>query len=327
MKLTKPSLVITRKLPKLVEDRMVELFEDVKKNFDDTPYSRDRLQNILETCDILVPTLTDELDAELLSNPKNRVKLIANFGNGTDHIDIKCARDAGIVVTNTPNVLTSDTADIAMALIISIPRRLVEGTRRVAKNQFSEWKPTHMLGSRLLGKSLGIIGMGRIGIAVAQRAYSFGMKVHYHNRRRLEKEIEDVVQATFWGNLDEMLSEMDIISIHCPHNKDTHHLLSKKRMKILKPSSYIVNVSRSGIIDEDGLISNLEAGRIAGAGLDVFEHYPSVNRKLQKLKNVILLPHMGSATLESRIEMGEKVIINIKTFVDGHRPPDRVIFE
>ena len=327
MKLSNPSVVITRKLPKMVEDRMLELFVNVNQNVDDTPYSRDQLQEALESCDILVPTLTDELDLELLSNPKNTVKLIANFGNGTDHIDIQSARNAGIVVTNTPNVLTNDTADIAMALIISIPRRLVEGTRRVDKDQFSEWKPTHMLGSRLLGKSLGIIGMGRIGIAVAQRAYSFGMRVHYHNRRRLEKNIEDEVKATFWGDLNEMLAEMDIISIHCPHNKDTHHMISKKRIDVMKTSSYIVNVSRAGIIDESALISNLEAGKIAGAGLDVFEHYPSVNRKLQKLKNVILLPHMGSATLESRIEMGEKVMINIKTFIDGHRPPDRVIFE
>ena len=327
MKLSNPSVVITRKLPKMVEDRMLELFVNVNQNVDDTPYSRDQLQEALESCDILVPTLTDELDLELLSNPKNSVKLIANFGNGTDHIDIQSARNAGIVVTNTPDVLTNDTADIAMALIISIPRRLVEGTRRVDKDQFSEWKPTHMLGSRLLGKSLGIIGMGRIGIAVAQRAYSFGMRVHYHNRRRLEKNIEDEVKATFWGDLDEMLAEMDIISIHCPHNKDTHHMISKKRIDVMKTSSYIVNVSRAGIIDESALISNLEAGKIAGAGLDVFEHYPSVNRKLQKLKNVILLPHMGSATLESRIEMGEKVMINIKTFIDGHRPPDRVIFE
>ncbi len=327
MKLSNPSVVITRKLPKMVEDRMLELFVNVNQNVDDTPYSRDQLQEALESCDILVPTLTDELDLELLSNPKNKVKLIANFGNGTDHIDIQSARNAGIVVTNTPNVLTNDTADIAMALIISIPRRLVEGTRRVDKDQFSEWKPTHMLGSRLLGKSLGIIGMGRIGIAVAQRAYSFGMRVHYHNRRRLEKNIEDEVKATFWGDLNEMLAEMDIISIHCPHNKDTHHMISKKRIDVMKTSSYIVNVSRAGIIDESALISNLEAGKIAGAGLDVFEHYPSVNRKLQKLKNVILLPHMGSATLESRIEMGEKVMINIKTFIDGHRPPDRVIFE
>lgn len=327
MKLSNPSVVITRKLPKMVEDRMLELFVNVNQNIDDTPYSRDQLQDALETCDVLVPTLTDELDLGLLSNPKNTVKLVANFGNGTDHIDIQAARNAGIVVTNTPNVLTNDTADIAMALIISIPRRLVEGTRRVAKDQFSEWKPTHMLGSRLLGKSLGIIGMGRIGIAVAQRAYSFGMRVHYHNRRRLEKNIEDEVKAIFWDDLDEMLTEMDIISIHCPHNKDTHHMLSKKRIDVMKSSAYIVNVSRSGIIDESALISNLEAGKIAGAGLDVFEHYPSVNRKLQKLKNVILLPHMGSATLESRIEMGEKVMINIKTFIDGHRPPDRVIFE
>ena len=327
MKLSNPSVVITRKLPEMVEDRMLELFVNVNQNIDDAPYSRDQLQEALESCDILVPTLTDELDLELLSNPKNTVKLIANFGNGTDHIDIQSARNAGIVVTNTPNVLTNDTADIAMALIISIPRRLVEGTRRVAKDQFSEWKPTHMLGSRLLGKSLGIVGMGRIGIAVAQRAYSFGMRVHYHNRRRLEKNIEDEVKATFWGDLNEMLAEMDIISIHCPHNKDTHHMISKKRIDVMKSSSYIVNVSRAGIIDESALISNLEAGKIAGAGLDVFEHYPSVNRKLQKLKNVILLPHMGSATLESRIEMGEKVMINIKTFIDGHRPPDRVIFE
>jgi len=324
MTLKKPSVVVTRKLPKVVEGRMKELF-DVILNINDIPYSPSQLKSVLERCDVLVPTLTDKLDDKLLASSQNTVKLIANFGNGTDHIDIHAAHDSGIIVTNTPDVLTSDTADIAMALIISVPRRLVEGAKMVAKNQFEEWKPTHMLGGRLSGKSLGIVGMGRVGFAVAKRAHSFGINIHYHNRRRLVKDIEDEAGASYWDSLDEMLTNMDIISIHCPYNQDTKHLISESRMKLIKKNAYIINVSRADIIDENALIGMLENGRIAGAGLDVFEHYPSVNRRLKDLKNVILLPHMSSATLESRIEMGEKVIINIKTFIDGHRPPNRVI--
>mgnify|MGYP001204262474 CR=1 FL=1 len=324
MTLKKPFVVVTRRLPKIVEERMKELF-DVTLNIQDIPYSTSQLKSVIKKCDVLVPTLTDKLDYNLLSSSQNAVKLIANFGNGTDHIDIAAAHTAGVVVTNTPDVLTNDTADIAMALIISVPRRLVEGARMVDKNQFAEWKSTHMLGGRLSGKSLGIVGMGRIGFAVAKRAHSFGIKIHYHNRRRLMSDIEEEVEAKYWDSLDDMLSKMDIISIHCPYNHDTNNLISERRMNLLKEGAYIINVSRAGIIDERILISLLEDGKIAGAGLDVFDHYPAVNIRLKKLKNVILLPHMSSATLESRIEMGEKVIINIKTFIDGHRPPNRVI--
>ncbi|NKB43616.1 MAG: D-glycerate dehydrogenase [Alphaproteobacteria bacterium] len=324
MTLKKPSVVVTRKLPEAVETRMMELF-DVRLNAGDTPFDREALGAALASCDVLVPTLTDSLDAELLSASGISARLIANFGNGTDNIDVAAAQTAGIAVTNTPDVLTEDTADMAMALIVAVPRRLVEGARIIKEDRFTGWSPTHMLGRRMSGKRLGIIGMGRIGFAVAKRARGFGMTVHYHNRHRLLPEIEQEVEATYWESLDQMLARMDVISIHCPHTPATFHLLSERRLKLLKEDAYIVNVARGEIVDEDALIRMLETGTLAGAALDVFEHEPAVNPKLLALDNVTLLPHMGSATIEGRIAMGEKVIINIKAFVDGHRPPDRVL--
>lgn len=324
MTLTKPTVIVTRKLPEVVETRMMELF-DVRLNADDSPFTNEALGQALASCDVLVPTLTDELDAALLSADGVRTKLIANFGNGTDHIDIAAAQAAGIAVTNTPDVLTEDTADMAMALIVAVPRRLVEGARIIQEDRFTGWSPTHMLGRRMSGKRLGIIGMGRIGLAVAKRAKGFGMAVHYHNRRRLHPDIEQEVEATYWESLDQMLARMDVISIHCPHTPATFHLLSERRLKLMKSEAYIVNVARGEIVDEDALVHMLQTGALAGAALDVFEHEPAVNPKLRALDNVTLLPHMGSATIEGRVEMGEKVLINIKAFADGHRPPDRVL--
>ena len=324
MTLKKPSVIVTRKLPDVVETRMMELF-DVTLNAGDSSFDRDALLHALKSHDVLVPSLADTLNADLLSSPDLKVKLIANFGNGTDHIDVSAAQAAGITVTNTPDVLTEDTADMAMALIVAVPRRLAEGARMIQENRFEGWSPTHMLGRRICGKRLGIVGMGRIGLAVAKRARGFGMTVHYHNRRQLMPEIEQEVEATYWQSLDQMLARMDVISIHCPHTPATFHLLSERRLKLMRPDAYLVNVARGEIVDESALITMLQDGALAGAGLDVFEHEPAVNLKLLAMDNVTLLPHMGSATLEGRIDMGEKVIINIKAFVDGHRPPDRVL--
>lgn len=324
MTLKKPTVVVTRKLSDVVETRMKELF-DVRLNTDDTPFNRDELLSALRSCDVLVPNLTDRLDKEVLSAAGLSTKLIANFGNGTDHIDVATAQANGIVVTNTPDVLTEDTADMAMALIVAVPRRIAEGARMIQDGQFKGWSPTHMLGRRMSGKRLGIIGMGRIGLAVAKRARGFGMTVHYHNRRQLRPEIEHEVEATYWESLDQMLARMDVISIHCPHTPATFHLLSERRLKLMKPEAYLVNVARGEIVDEDALIRLLENNLLAGAGLDVFEHEPAVNPKLLGMDQVTLLPHMGSATIEGRIAQGEKVIINIKAFADGHRPPDRVL--
>ena len=321
---TKPTVVVTRKLPDVVETRMIELF-DVRLNVDDHPFHQDEIAGALQDCDVLVTTLTDQIDGDLLAKAGPRLKLVANFGNGIDHIDMAAAQARGITVTNTPDVLTEDTADMAMALMIAVPRRLLEGASLIREGKFKGWSPTHMLGSRLSGKRLGIIGMGRIGTAVARRARGFGMAIHYHNRRRLRPELEAEVEATYWESLDQMLARMDLISVHCPHTPATFHLLSERRLNLLKPTSYLVNVARGEIVDESALIRMLEENRLAGAGLDVFEHEPAVNPKLQAMPNVILLPHMSSATIEGRINMGERVIINIKTFCDGHAPPNRVL--
>ncbi len=303
---------------------MMELF-DVHLNVDDKPYDSAGLIAAIQKCDVLVPTLTDNIDKDIIAKAGTRLKLIANFGNGVDHIDVAAARARGISVTNTPDVLTEDTADMAMALMVAVPRRLLEGAAVIREGNFKGWSPTHMLGHRLYGKRLGIIGMGRIGTAVARRARGFGMAIHYHNRRRLRPELEAEVEATYWESLDQMLARMDVISIHCPHTPATFHLLSERRLKLLKSSSYLINLARGEIVDEDALIRLLQEGKLAGAGLDVFEHEPAVNSKLLDMKNVILLPHMGSATIEGRINMGERVIINVKAFCDGHAPPDRVL--
>jgi glyoxylate reductase len=303
---------------------MMELF-DVRLNLSDEPMSREQLAESLQGADVLVPTVTDRIDAELLSQAGERLRLVASFGTGVDHIDVKAAHGHGITVTNTPGVLTEDTADMTMALILAVPRRLAEGERLVRAGEWRGWSPTSMLGHRIWGKRLGIVGMGRIGTAVARRARGFGLSIHYHNRRRVAEALADELEATYWESLDQMLSRMDIISINCPHTPATYHLLSARRLKLLQPHAYLVNTSRGEVIDEVAMAQRLMAGEIAGAGLDVFEHAPAINPKLLKLDNVVLLPHMGSATIEGRVDMGEKVIINIKTFADGHSPPDRVL--
>ncbi|MFO1060182.1 MAG: D-glycerate dehydrogenase [Dongiaceae bacterium] len=320
----KTLVVVTRKLPDPIETRMMELF-DVRLNLDDAPLSQERLIAAVQQADVLVPTVTDRIDAAVIDAAGPRLKLIASFGTGVDHIDLAAARRRGISVTNTPGVLTEDTADMTMALILSVPRRLAEGERLVRSGEWKGWGPTSMLGHRIWGKRLGIVGMGRIGSAVARRARGFGLAVHYHNRRRVHPALEHELEATWWESLDQMLSRMDIISVNCPHTPATFHLLSARRLKLLQKHAYVVNTSRGEVIDEVALTRMLEKGEIAGAGLDVFEHEPAVNPKLLRLDNVVLLPHMGSATIEGRIDMGEKVIINIKTFADGHSPPDRVI--
>ena len=324
----KPLVVITRKLPDPVETRMRELF-DARLNIDDKPMSRDELKAAMQEADVLVPTITDRIDEELIAGAGENLKLIANFGNGVDHIDVAAAGKKGIAVTNTPNVLTEDTADMTMGLILTVPRRLIEGASTLADNgKWAGWSPTWMLGRRIWGKRLGIVGMGRIGTAVARRAKAFGLSIHYHNRKRVMAAVEDELEATYWESLDQMLARMDIISVNCPSTPATFHLLSARRLALLQPSAYIVNTARGDIIDEDALIKLIQDGKVAGAGLDVFEHEPAINPKLLKLAakgKVVLLPHMGSATIEGRIDMGEKVIINIRAHQDGHRPPDRVL--
>jgi glyoxylate reductase len=324
----KPLVVVTRKLPDSVENRMCELF-DTRLNLDDKPMSQTDLAEAVKVADVIVPTVTDQIDRSVLSHSGDRLKLIANFGNGVDNIDVATALQRGITVTNTPGVLTEDTADMTMALILAVPRRLAEGSQVLTgERDWTGWSPTWMLGHRIWGKRLGIVGMGRIGQAVARRAKAFGLQIHYHNRRRVAPRIEEELNATYWESLDQMLVRMDIISINCPHTPATYHLLSARRLKLIRPEAYVVNTARGEVIDENALARLIESGEIAGAGLDVFEHEPAVSPKLVKLAKagkVVLLPHLGSATVEGRIDMGEKVIVNIKTFMDGHRPPDRVL--
>jgi glyoxylate reductase len=322
--MSKPRVIVTRRLPDVIETRMMELF-DCQLNVEDKPMSQQALIEAVKSADVLIPTVTDRIDAAVLSQAGPRLKLIASFGTGVDHIDLKTARMRGITVTNTPGVLTEDTADMTMALILAVPRRLSEGERLVRSGDWTGWSPTGMLGHRIWGKRLGIIGMGRIGQAVARRAKGFGLSVHYHNRRRVHPDVESELEATYWESLDQMLARMDIISVNCPHTPATFHLLSARRLKLMRPDAYIVNTSRGEVIDENALARMLANDDLAGAGLDVFEHEPAINPKLLRLQNVVLLPHLGSATIEGRIAMGEKVIINIKTFVDGHTPPDRVL--
>ena len=324
----KPLVVVTRKLPDMVETRMRELF-DARLNLDDVPMSSEQLADAVRNADVLVPTVTDEITADILNQPDCRLKLIANFGNGVDNIDVAAAIARGITVTNTPKVLTEDTADMTMALILAVPRRLIEGASILTEGKdWAGWSPTWMLGHRIGGKRLGIIGMGRIGQAVARRAKAFGLQIHYHNRKPVAPYIADELGATYWDSLDQMLARMDIISVNCPHTPATFHLLSARRLKLIRKNAYIVNTARGEVIDEETLTKLIEAGDIAGAALDVFEHEPAVNPKLVRLARagkVTLLPHMGSATIEGRVEMGEKVIINIRTFLDAHKPPDRVL--
>jgi glyoxylate reductase len=323
----KPLVIVTRKLPDAVETRMCELF-DARLNIDDKPMPRSALAEAMRAAEVIVPTVTDRIDAELIGLAGQQMKLIANFGNGVDNIDVTAALDRGMTVTNTPGVLTEDTADMTMALILAVARRLVEGAKVIPAGEWTGWAPTWMLGRRISGKRLGIVGMGRIGQALAQRAKAFGLQIHYHNRRPVAAPIEEALEATYWESLDQMLARMDIVSVNCPHTPATYHLLSARRLKYLRSHAILVNTARGEIIDETALTRMLETGEVAGAGLDVFEHEPAVSQKLVRLANagkVTLLPHMGSATAEGRIDMGEKVIVNIKMFMDGHHPPDRLL--
>ena len=324
MAVRKPKVVVTRKLPDPVETRMRELF-DTELNLEDAPMSAAALASALQKAEVLVPTITDRIDAKVIAAAGEKLKLIANFGAGVDHIDVTAATDKGITVTNTPGVLTDDTADLTMGLIMAVSRRVVEGAEVIRDGGFHGWSPTWMLGRRIGGKRLGIIGMGRIGQALARRARAFGLSIHYHNRKPVGPRIAEELEATYWESLDQMLARMDFISVNCPHTPATYHLLSARRLKLIRPHAILINTARGEIIDESALAGMLEAGEIAGAGLDVFEHEPAVNPKLLKLPNVVLLPHMSSATIEGRVDMGEKVIVNIRTWMDGHKPPDRVI--
>ena len=319
-----PKVIVTRELTDAVMDRLEQLF-DTTNNRADVPMDRTALAAAMAECDVLVPTVTDRIDRELIAGAGERLKLIANYGAGVDHIDLAAARARDIIVTHTPGVLTEDTADMTMALILSVPRRLAEGEKLMRSGRWNGWSPGGMLGHRIGGKVLGIVGMGRIGQAVAQRARAFGLTIHYHNRHRLPDTLEAQLGATWHADLDEMLRIVDIVSINAPHTPQTEHLINARRLALLAPHVYLINTSRGEIVDESALIAALESGAIAGAGLDVYEHEPAVDPRLLALSNVVLLPHMGSATIEGRAATGEKVIANIRIWADGHRPPDQVL--
>ena len=320
----KPKIILTRQLPDSVETRMRELF-NAQLNETDEAFTKEQLIDAVKKADVLVPTVTDDISAEIIAEAGPQLKLIASFGVGVDHIDLKAAKDKGITVTNTPGVLTEDTADVVMSLILAVPRRIAEGDVRARSGHWKGWSPTGMLGRRINGKRLGIVGMGDIGEAVARRARGFGMSIHYHNRKPVHPELEAELEATYWESLDQMLPRMDIVSVNCPSTPQTQGLLSRERLSLLQPHAYLVNTSRGDVVDEAALIDLLANNGIAGAGLDVYADEPHIPDALRKLKNTVLLPHIGSATIEGRQDMGQKVIINIQTFIDGHTPPDRVV--
>ena len=318
------SVVATRRLPEPVETRMRELFDASFPEID-RAMTRQELVQAVKQADVLVPTLNDRIDSGLIAQAGDRLKLIANYGAGVDHIDVHTARQHGILVSNTPGVSADDSADMVLALMLGVTRRIPEGLAVMKAGEWEGWSPTALLGGRVAGRRLGILGMGRIGQAVALRAAAFGMQIHYHNRRRLRSEIEQDLRAIYWESLDQMVARMDVISVNCPHTPSTYHLINARRLKLMKSDAVLVNTSRGEVIDENALTRALRSGEIAGAGLDVYEHGAEANPRLRELDNVVLLPHMASATLEGRIEMGEKVLVNIKTFEDGHRPPDQVV--
>nr|WP_108461960.1 D-glycerate dehydrogenase [Devosia naphthalenivorans] len=330
MRSQKAKILVTRRLPDTIEARMGTLFEtDV--NDADVTLTADDIVAGLEGKDVLVSSITDKIDAALIARLPKSVRLIAQFGNGVDNIDVEAARAAGLTVTNTPSVLTEDTADMAMVLMLALPRRLVEGTQMLVRDrQWAGWSPTSMLGHRLRGKALGIVGMGRIGTAVAQRARAFGLNIHYFSRNRRPPAIEEPLEATYWPDFDAMLEAVDIASLHTPLTRETYHLLSADRMRRMKRGSFVVNVSRPELLDEPGLLDAIEDGHLSGAALDVFEHRSGIDPRLLALaeaNRVVLTAHMASATLEARVEMGETVIVNIRAFMDGHQPPHRVLPE
>lgn len=325
-----PLVIVTRKLPEPVEARMADLFT-VELNHSDTPFAQDQLVDAMARADVLVPTITDQLDAQILSTAGDQLRLIAQFGNGVDNIDLAAARHKAITVTNTPSVLTDDTADMTMAMILALPRRLIEGSAVVLNDGvWQGWSPSWMLGRRLGGKSLGIVGLGRIGQAVAKRAKAFGLDLHYVSRVRKPAELERALGVTYWPSLEEMLGQIDMLTLHSPYTEATYHLLNADSLALMREGAYVVNFARQDLIDEEALIAQIEQGHLAGAALDVFGHEGGINPRLLALardNKVILSAHRGSATLEARVEMGERVIINIKVMFDGHSPPDRVLVD
>ncbi len=324
VRIERPRIAVTRQLLPEVEARMAQLF-DARFNAADVAMSHDSMLAAMTDCDVLVPTVTDNIDAELIAAMPPRLKLIANFGAGVNHIDLAAAKAKGIMVTNTPGVFTEDTADLTMALILNVPRRLGEGHRLMRSGEWQGWRPTGMLGHRIGGKTLGIIGFGRIGEAVAMRAKAFGMDIIYTKRHRLPPSVEAELGVTFEPEIDRLIARSDIISLHCPLTAETDKLMSAHRIAFMKPDAYLINSSRGELVDEEALISALEGGRIAGAGLDVYTHEPAVDPRFFEIPNVVLLPHLGSATVEGRAASGERVITNIRVWADGHRPPDQVL--
>ncbi|MEJ2407781.1 MAG: D-glycerate dehydrogenase [Novosphingobium sp.] len=320
----RPRVIVTRRLLPVVEARMTELF-DVTLNGSDTPMTRDQLGAAMQDCDVLVPTVTDSIDAGLIEQAGERLGLIASFGAGTEHIDVAAARARKIMVTNTPGVFTDDTADLTLALIILVSRRFSENVKVLREGQWAGWAPSAMLGHSLMGKTLGIVGMGRIGQAVAHRARAFGMEIRYHNRHRQPAALENMFSARYEPDLDRLTAEADILTLHCPKGPATVDLFDARRLSLMKPTACIVNTGRGQLIDEDALIAALSEGRIAGAGLDVFASEPQIDPRLLELPGLVAIPHLGSATYEGRGAAGERIIANIRFWVDGHRPPDMVL--
>ncbi|MEW4447875.1 D-glycerate dehydrogenase [Qipengyuania sp. JC766] len=320
----KPRVVVTRHLMPTVEERMAELF-DASLNTVDTPFSRGKLEVALKECHVLVPTVTDRIDAELIAGAGEQLGLIASFGAGTDHIDLAAARKRGIMVTNTPGVFTDDTADLTMAGIIGVPRRIREGVALIRRGEWSGWTPTALLGRKLAGKTLGIVGMGRIGQAVAHRARAFGLEIAYHNRKRVPEAVERMLGARYVADLDDLMAQADILTLHSPASEETRGMIDARRIALMKPGSSLINTARGDLVDQEALIAALESGHLAGAGLDVYPDEPQVDKRLIRHPNVMTLPHIGSATVEGREASGMKVIANIRMWADGHRPPDQVL--
>ncbi|GHA50278.1 D-glycerate dehydrogenase [Amylibacter ulvae] len=317
-------VIVTRRLPESVEARLTALF-NTTLNATDTLFTRSDLETAMQSADVLVSTLNDSIDAKLLAKAGNQLKLIANYGSGFDHIDVKAAQKRKIAVTNTPSGPASDTADMAMALILAVTRRFKEGSAVMSSGDWTGWSPSDFLGTRVQGKKLGILGMGRVGTELAKRARAFGMDIHYHNRKRVHPATEKELNATYWDSLKLMLTDVDVLSVNCPFNSKTAKILNKRSLALMKPDAFLINTARGELIDEDVLADMLKNGKLAGAGLDVLERGHEINPALRDLNNLMLLPHMGSATKEARQEMGEKLVYNIKMMEDGHRPPNLIL--
>ena len=323
-RIERPRVAVTRKLLPQIEARMNELF-DCRFNAEDRPLSADEIAALMQDADVLVPTVTDRIDVALIERAPPSLRLFANFGAGVNHIDLAAAKAKGILVTNTPGVFAEDTADLTMALILNVPRRLGEGHRLMRSGEWQGWTPTGMLGHRIGGKTLGIIGFGRIGEAVAVRARAFGMNILYNKRHRLPASVEEELGIAFEPDLDRLVARADIVTLHCPLTAETNRIMNRQRIGLMKRDGYLINSSRGELVDDDALIEALQRGRIAGAGLDVYNHEPAIDPRFLSIPNAVLLPHLGSATYEGREASGEKVIANIRIFSDGHRPPDQVL--